>query len=107
MARACSVRAVPAGRERRQPKPVTSDSKYYALHEHLRNAPRQSALTLAFSDVERVLAGELPPGARSHRAWWGNSQSGHPQSRAWLLAGWRVTSVDVAAETVIFSPTEP
>ena len=57
---------------------------------------------MTFKEVEDILGFGLPPGARSSRAWWGNSRSGHSQSRAWLLAGWRVIKVSVEDETVTF-----
>lgn len=78
------------------------ESKYYALHKYLSEARRTSELRLSFIEIERVLGFGLPPGARSHRAWWGNSKTGHSQSRAWLLAGWRTTAVDLTEEIVVF-----
>jgi hypothetical protein len=79
----------------------STKSKYYRLHLYFRRANGTSK-SLSFAEVEEVLGLPLPPGARSSRAWWGNSRSGHPQSRAWLLAGWRVVHVDVTAEVVKF-----
>lgn len=81
---------------------VSPDSKYYALHVFLASADDDS-ITLTFAEVERILGFSLPRGARSSRAWWGNSRQGHTQSRAWLLAGCRVTGVDIADEWVSFS----
>ena len=79
----------------------STESKYYGLHVHLVSAKGQT-MRMTFGDVEAVLGFRLPPGARSNRAWWGNSRSGHSQSRAWLLAGWRMTDVDLEAEVVRF-----
>lgn len=80
------------------------ESKYYALHTYFTQA-RDQAKRLSFAQVEEVLGFPLPVGARSSRAWWGNSRSGHSQSRAWLLAGWRMTNVDLSAEVVEFERT--
>ena len=80
----------------------SKDSKYYPLHTHM-VAAKGNLYKLSFCEVEAILGCRLPEGARSHRAWWGNSTSGHSQSRAWLLAGWRVTQIDVTSETVHFT----
>lgn len=77
------------------------ESKYFKLHRHFL-AARDTKRTMTFAEVEDVLGFALPPGARSNGAWWGNSKSGHSQSRAWLLAGWRVVNVDVGTERVTF-----
>jgi hypothetical protein len=83
----------------------SSQSKYYPLHSHLSRLGDGHQLVMRFAQVEEILGQPLPIGARSHTAWWGNSRSGHSQSRAWLLAGWRVTSVDLAGERVTFERT--
>jgi hypothetical protein len=58
---------------------------------------------MSFSEVE-ALVGSLPASARRHREWWANSRS-HSEGRAWLDASYRVTAVDLVAETVIFDRT--
>jgi hypothetical protein len=62
---------------------------------------------MAFAEVEAVIGQGLPAGARSHTAWWGNSRSGHSQSRAWLLAGWKIVAVDLGSETASFLRLPP
>jgi hypothetical protein len=79
-----------------------SESKYYPLHEFLSRLESESPLHIKFAQLEVVIGQPLPIGARSHRAWWANGRSGHSQSRAWLLAGWRVANVDIADERVTF-----
>lgn len=58
-------------------------------------------VTVTFTEFEAV-TGSLPPSARANRTWWGNSRS-NSQSAAWVSAGWKVTSVDLSAETVTFA----
>jgi hypothetical protein len=79
------------------------ESKYYAMHEFL-SMKRGERLNLTFSELESVLGFQLPRGARANKSWWGNGRSGHSQARAWLLAGWRVSDVDVLQERVEFVP---
>ena len=80
----------------------SSESKYYPLHAYLSRIGDAGPLNLRFAQLEKVIGQPLPIGARSHKAWWGNGRSGHSQSRAWLLAGWRVTDVDIRGERVTF-----
>ena len=79
------------------------DSKYFPLHRFLLEHERHATgFSMSFSEIEVILGVSLPPGARSHRAWWGNGTWGHSQSRSWLLAGWRAVNVDVHGEMVEF-----
>jgi hypothetical protein len=84
-------------------KPFDPNSKYYPLHRFLMERDHtEPAFSMSFSDIEEIIGTPLPPGARSHRAWWGNGTWGHSQSRSWLLAGWRAVNVEIDAETVEF-----
>ena len=84
------------------PRSFSTESKYYPLHAYLSGLGDEGKLRMEFAQLEEVLGQPLPVGARSHTAWWGNGRSGHSQSRAWLLAGWRVVNVDLAGEKVTF-----
>src|SRR5215207_7098446 len=78
-------------------------SKYDALAEHLR---RQSgpSFTMSFDEIARLVGTELPASSRTHRPWWGNDRSSHPQSKdGWIAAGWEVESVDQVGGVVTFS----
>ena len=59
---------------------------------------------VSFEEIESVLGFNLPDSARSDRQWWSNSgsQRGHDHTMAWLLAGWKVKSVDLERETLVF-----
>jgi hypothetical protein len=60
--------------------------KYDGLTRYLA-AQRGEYTRLTLADLEAIIEGPLPPGARSPR-WWGNSATA-PQSRAWRRTGWR------------------
>jgi hypothetical protein len=77
-------------------------SKYTPLGRHLAEQPSRE-IRLAFSEIERLLGDSLPASAHNHRAWWANERSGpHPQAHAWMDAGWRVDSVNLATQQVTF-----
>jgi hypothetical protein len=62
-----------------------------------------TGVTLTFTEIERALGFRLPISARKYRPWWANQSDGaHVQAQAWMGAGWRVWSVDLASETVRF-----
>ena len=57
---------------------------------------------LDFETVGRLAS--LPKSAMVHRAWWANESKGrHVQARAWMAVGWRVESVDLKRQTVVFA----
>jgi len=83
--------------------PRSSDSKYASLAEALQTLPDTAATqTYTFGQVESVIGDRLPNSAREHRSWWANDSTSHPQSREWLDVGWRVSTVNLLAETVVF-----
>lgn len=81
-----------------------SGRKYRKLHSHL------CGLTVgewraSFADIEAIIGNQLPPAARTHRAWWANG-SAMVQERAWKAAGWKTAEVDMDAETLLFRRKE-
>jgi hypothetical protein len=95
-AHACGLcLAQPARRGLRGP----GSGKYDPLRDHL---ARQGGgeVKMTFAAVEE-LVGRLPDSARLHRAWWANGTN--VEAQAWRDAGWRVESVDQAAEEVVFA----
>lgn len=80
-------------------------AKYDALREHLR-ALRTDLWQVSFDDVAALVPGGLPSSAFQHQAWWANSRS-HPESVAWLDAGWRTEHVNLTDRTVRFVRTRP
>lgn len=74
--------------------------KYDPLARYLTDMPRDR-WDASFEEIERILNFELPPSAREHRAWWGNSRQGnHSQAKGWIGAGWAVSDVDLKREAV-------
>jgi hypothetical protein len=74
---------------------LTHGRKYLPLMQYLlsRNPEDQSCM-LDFPGLEEILGFRLPPFARTFRAWWANDLK-HPQSKAWLAAGWRTGEVSI------------
>jgi hypothetical protein len=78
-------------------------SKYDRLKTFLGAHRGGLRLTMSFGDIERALGFALPASARKHSAWWTNLSDGtHSQAVAWLGAGWRVWSSNLAHERVEF-----
>lgn len=64
----------------------------------------KDSVELRFTKLEQIIKAPLPKSARIHRAWWANERTAgrHVQASAWLLIGWKVLSVDLKTEIVIF-----
>jgi CBS domain-containing protein len=86
------------------PERVEADtSRYAALASYLQEqSDNVNTLELTFEMVEQAMGARLPPSAR-HRSWWANDSVGHAQSQRWLNAGWRVSTIDLAARKVTFA----
>ena len=79
-----------------------NDSRYAPLALWLQ-AQEPDRVTCTFKEIEVILQDELPPSARQHRNWWANDTVSHTQSIQWLEVGWRVSSVNMSTEKVVFS----
>lgn len=79
-------------------------SKYDPLQRHLEHISDAMWHT-TFAEIERILGFSLPPSARSHQAWWANSNDHMPQHRAWLDVGWRTIDLNLSAGNVAFQRT--
>ena len=76
--------------------------KYEPLGAYLVGLPsRESEVTLAFEEVERIIGDKLPDSAVNHREWWANQKEG---SRAphWRKAGFKVETVNQKQRMVTF-----
>jgi hypothetical protein len=67
-------------------------SKYHQLGEYLKGS-KKTVETISYQQIEGIIGTSLPSSAYRHRAWWANS--GHPQARIWVDAGWKVSSVNL------------
>jgi CBS domain-containing protein len=80
------------------------DSKYAPLARHLARLPRSlDRVALTFGEIEEIIRAELPAAARDHRAWWSNDTTAHVQSAQWLEVNWRVVSINMTNERVVFA----
>jgi len=75
-------------------------SKYKPLYEFLMAADGDT-LPMSFGEIE-ALVGGLPPSARRYRPWWSNNGANTAALNGWLAAGWKTSSVDMQAQTLIF-----
>ncbi|MEH2127081.1 DUF4268 domain-containing protein [Nostoc sp.] len=82
-------------------------SRYAPLALLLQNQTfAQNKLQLTFQEIEEIIGDQLPASARRHRSWWANDSVSHPQSQQWLNVGWRVATINMNEESVIFTGIE-
>lgn len=87
---------------------VPGESRYTPLAEYLYQQPAsRDRITITFSEIERIIGGDLPASAREYRAWWSNDTSRQAQAAQWLSAGWRTDEVDQTRGFVTFSRIQP
>lgn len=77
-------------------------SKYAPLAAFLQ-AQTQESVTLSFAQIDELVGG-LPPSAREHHPWWGNSRTAdtHSWAHLWIAAGWERGDLDLVGQTVTF-----
>jgi CBS domain-containing protein len=86
------------------PEAAAVDGKYAPLAHFLTQQPLSSdRVALSFGEIERILGASLPASAHQHRSWWANNAATHVQAQQWLRVNWRVVSVNMTKEQVIFS----
>lgn len=74
--------------------------RYIRLAAHLAAQPSNvDRVELKISEIEALVAKDLPADARQP-SWWRNDPR-KMHSRAWLTAGWEVSSMDPATGTVV------
>jgi hypothetical protein len=75
-------------------------SRYDALTHFLASQPPEKReIRMWFREIEQIV-GTLPASARQFRPWWGNSTHAHALS--WQRAGWKVDTVILTSELVVF-----
>ena len=76
--------------------------KYTPLEKYLSDLPESTReITLTFEQIEKILAGKLPPSAYEDRRWWDHETEGnHVSARAWANAGWQIEGLDVDKQRV-------
>lgn len=76
--------------------------KYEKLGKILANQ-KSNQITYSFAELEQILGFYLPKSSKSYRPWWANDRSHVQASDGWLNYGWKVGSIDLEKETVIFN----
>lgn len=56
---------------------------------------------MTFAQIERIIAGKLPP-SRHHRAWWSNNPWNNVMTKVWLDAGFVTEQVDIEGRKLVF-----
>ena len=79
-----------------------NDSRYAPLAIWLQTQ-EADRITCTFKEIEAIIQDDLPPSARQYRTWWANNTVGNTQSTQWLDVDWRVSSVNMAIERIVFS----
>ena len=74
--------------------------KYRSLSDFLHGSG-EVRIALSFDRIEEILDFDLPPSARTHRAFWANTTS-HSIALSWLGVGYEVVEVEMIKEIVIF-----
>lgn len=81
-----------------------AESKYAPLANFLQKIPKnQERIIIQFSEIENIIGDRLPLAAREHRSWWANDSTTHVQSGQWLNVNWRVVSINMTEEKIIFA----
>lgn len=88
-------------------KPVETEtvgSRYAPLANFLSKLPKtQERLVINFAEIESIIGDRLPSAAREHRSWWANDSTTHVQSGQWLNVNWRIVSINMTEEKVVFA----
>jgi hypothetical protein len=77
--------------------------KYEPLLRFLEARADANMIRLSFAEISDILGFSLPASARKHQAWWSNTRAGHSHAAAWLDAGWKTETLDLAGERVSFA----
>lgn len=87
-----------------QDVPSSRESRYAPFAIWLQERPSEmDSVQLSFEQIEKIIGGDLPSSASTHRAWWANDSVGHVQSKQWLEVGWKVKSINMTDRVVVFS----
>jgi hypothetical protein len=63
--------------------------------------PEEDRLEMSLGEIEDLVGRPLPATAR-FPSWWRNDER-RTHSRAWMIAGWEVTDVQLERERVVFT----
>ena len=83
--------------------------KYTPLEDQLRDlAATKRSLMLSFDQIEAALHSPLPKSAYARLTWWDNQVNSKLSHKfAWLHAGWKVETADLAEKRIRFVRSLP
>lgn len=73
--------------------------KYQKLSEYFSKST-DSTIILTFYDIESIIGFALPDSAKKHKAAW--YEAGHSMPKAWSDSSYKIESLDLANQTVVF-----
>ena len=62
---------------------------------------KNESFVISFSEIEKIIEGQLPPSAFKHSAWWSNSES-HQLMKMVIENNWKSRNLDLSAQTIEF-----
>ncbi len=87
-------------------EPAPRRKKYGPLTDFLKGRPpEQTQLALTMDAIEKILGQPLPATSRIDRTWWSNTEA-RLKPTEWEVAGWKVQSIYLKAQTVVFRRVE-
>jgi hypothetical protein len=78
--------------------------KYDPFARYLRSRS-ELELTVAFTEIERIIDAALPPSARQQPVWWRNDLTPYRtsvQSRSWVGSGYAAEVINIDEQWVTF-----
>jgi hypothetical protein len=76
-------------------------AKYSNFSQLFDNKQNDEQVQYSIQEIQEKLGFSLPDSAKRYHAWWANETS-HVQAIGWLTCGWKVHSVDMKNQTVLF-----
>lgn len=80
-------------------------AKYTNFSQLFVNKQNEEQVQYTIQEIQEKLGFTLPDSAKKYHAWWANETS-HVQAIGWLTCGWKVHSVDMKNQTVLFQRNE-
>ena len=64
---------------------------------------KSNEIMYSFKEIEEILGFPLPQSAKLYRPWWANDSTHVQALDGWLNNGWKVSSVDMDKQIVVFN----
>ncbi len=87
------------------PAQGTIEDPWRALEDWLKKQEKTpDGIKVSLRDLDMVMGGKLPKGARKYTSWWSNTHPENPQCAAWIAAGWKIVHPNLVTQEVILMP---